>query len=289
MAKVNKPVFFDNDPMLWLHQFPWPGVNQHKYQRGHVLLRGGPIMTGAARLAAHAAARSGAGLVTLAVDTSVWPVYAASSMGIIVQSCDTVSSWRDMLSDERHNTFVVGPGAGAVGLTRDMALGALQTARPVVLDADAITVFSEQPQALFNAITGPCVLTPHEGEFARLFSTQGSKLERALAAARQSGAVIVLKGPDTVVACPSGRAVINRNAPPDLATAGSGDVLAGIVAGLLAQCMPTFDAAAAAVWIHGRAACLFGPGLIAEDLITLLPDVLKELKHIQIVHHDNPQ
>jgi NAD(P)H-hydrate epimerase len=172
---------------------------------------------------------------------------------------------------------LIGPGAGVSAATRERALAMLATRRPVLLDADAITVFAGRTAALAAAIQGPCILTPHEGEFARLFEFTGDKLSRARTAARSSGAIIVLKGSDTVIAAPDGRAVVNTNAPASLATAGSGDVLGGMILGLLAQGMEAFAAAAAGVWLHGAAAADFGPGLLAEDLPDLLPGVLRRL------------
>jgi NAD(P)H-hydrate epimerase len=174
--------------------------------------------------------------------------------------------------------IAIGPGAGVGATTRRHVLDALATRRATVLDADALTSFAEAPDELFHAIDGPCVLTPHAGEFKRLFSVAGDKLERTRRAARQSGAVVVLKGADTVIAAPDGRAIINSNAPAQLATGGSGDVLTGFVAALLAQGMAPFDAAAAGAWLHGASATEFGLGLIAEDLPDILPKVLQKLK-----------
>jgi hydroxyethylthiazole kinase-like uncharacterized protein yjeF len=182
-----------------------------------------------------------------------------------------------LLSDSRYTGFLIGPGAGVSDATREAAHQMLGTAKPVLLDADAISVFASRAPELARALRGPCVMTPHEGEFARVFEVPGDKLSRARAAARQSGAVIVLKGADTVVAAPDGRAIINTNAPPSLATGGSGDVLGGLILGLLAQGMDAFLAAAAGVWVHGAAAAGFGPGLIADDLPELVPAVLQLL------------
>jgi ADP-dependent NAD(P)H-hydrate dehydratase / NAD(P)H-hydrate epimerase len=274
-----KPRAFENGPALWRDAYPWPRPDGHKYGRGHVLIAGGAVMTGAARLAARAAARIGAGLVTLAAPEKVWPVYAASLTGTIVLPVATIADFAALVADPRRNAILIGPGVGQSETARDQVLAALVAKRAVVLDADAFSLFADRPRTLFNAIDGPCVLTPHEGEFARLFpAIKGDKLARARAAAQQAGAIVLLKGPDTVIAAPDGRAIINANAPPDLATAGSGDVLSGMIAGLLAQGLDAFDAAAAAAWLHGEAARAFGPGLVAEDVIEGLPPVLKRLK-----------
>lgn len=273
------PSTFENDPTLWLGGYPWPEVNGHKYGRGHVLVLGGTAMTGASRLTAVSALRIGAGLVTLAAPLPVWSIYATALTSVIVTPFDDSSSFDVLLADERKNAIAIGPGAGIGSATRKAVLAALATRRAVVLDADAITSFSECPDELFAAIDGPCVLTPHEGEFARLFKVAGDKLFRAKSAAALSRAVILLKGADTVIADPSGHATINSNAPPDLATAGSGDVLTGLVAGLLAQGLSPFVAASAAAWIHGAAANVMGPGLISQDLPDGIPAVLKQLKH----------
>lgn len=278
-----------NHPDLWLDQFPWPHPSQHKYMRGHVLIRGGGIMTGAARLAAMASARTGAGLVSVAAPSASWPVYAAALTSVMVLPCDGLQAWQSLLSDSRRNVIVIGPGAGRTDTLCAEVLSALELSRAVVLDADALTAFSGQGATLFQAITGPCVLTPHSGEFTRLFGPGvggASKLERTRAAARISSAVVVLKGADTIIAAPDGRVIVNNNAPPELATGGTGDVLAGIIAGLAAQGMDVFNAAAAAVWMHGRAATLFGPGLIAEDLPQMLIPVLRELKGLPVKRAD---
>jgi len=270
---------WENAPALWLAQLPRAGSAGNKYTRGHALLCGGYPMTGAARMAARAAARVGAGLTTIAVPEIAFPVYAAALTSIMVQPLSQPGDLARLLSDSRYTAFLIGPGAGVNDATRGMALEILGTARPVLLDADAITVFASKAADLQKAIRGPCVMTPHEGEFARLFECKGDKLGRARAAARQSGAVIVLKGADTVIAAPDGRAIVNTNAPASLATAGSGDVLGGLILGLLAQGMDAFLAAAAGVWIHGAAAVNFGPGLLAEDLPDLVPAVLRTLEH----------
>ena len=271
------PDTFENDPMLWISSLPRPTEGGNKYTRGHALISGGYPMTGAARMAARAAARAGAGLTTIAVASIALPVYAAALTSIMVQPLAVPEDFACLLDDQRTSAFLIGPGAGTGEETRTRVLAMLATGRPTLLDADAITAFADDPGTLEQAITGPCVLTPHDGEFRRLFDPSGDKLVRTRAAARRSGAVIVLKGSDTVITAPDGRAVINSNAPPTLATAGSGDVLSGILLGLLAQGMEPFLAAAAAVWLHGAAAAEFGPGLIAEDLPDLLPGVFRRL------------
>jgi ADP-dependent NAD(P)H-hydrate dehydratase / NAD(P)H-hydrate epimerase len=268
---------WENHPELWRGDLPQLRASGNKYSRGHALLWGGYPTTGAARMAARGAARAGAGLTTIAVSTEALPVYAAALTSIMVRAAPTPADLGRLLEDKRLNALLIGPGAGVDAATRERALAMLATRRATLLDADAISAFAEDRQTLFAAVAGPCVLTPHEGEFPRLFDARGDKLARARAAARTSGAVIVLKGADTVVAAPDGRAVINANAPATLATAGSGDVLGGMILGLLAQAMPAFAAAAAGVWLHGAAAAEFGPGLLAEDLPDLLPGVLRRL------------
>lgn len=271
-----RPETFENGPALW--QAKVMGRRKptdHKYDRGHAVIVGSAAMTGAARLAARGARRAGAGLVTLSVPAEAVQTYLAGDPGNLVESRGDFS---ETLKDQRRNAVLIGPGAGVGDDTRKMVLAALGAGeKAVVLDADALTAFAGDPKTLFSAIKGPCVLTPHEGEFRRLFGDKGDKLTRARAAAEKSHAIIVLKGPDTVIASPDGRAAINASAPPWLGTAGAGDVLAGILTGFLAQGAPTFSAACAAVWCHGRAAETTGPGLIAEDIAESLPDVLKAL------------
>jgi hydroxyethylthiazole kinase-like uncharacterized protein yjeF len=269
---------WENDPGIWRADLPRANSAGNKYSRGHALLCGGYPMTGAARMAARAAARIGAGLTTIAVPDIAFPIYASALTSIMVQPLRQSGDLARLVSDLRYTAFLIGPGAGANAATRETALELLGTGRPVLLDADAISVFASRATALAQAIRGPCVMTPHDGEFARVFDPHGDKLVRARAAARQSGAVIVLKGADTVVAAPDGRAIVNTNAPASLATAGSGDVLGGLILGLLAQGMDAFLAAAAGVWMHGAAAAGFGPGLLAEDLPELVPSVLRQLE-----------
>jgi hydroxyethylthiazole kinase-like uncharacterized protein yjeF len=296
---------FENASGLWHAAWPRPRIDAHKYHRGHAVIVSGPaFQSGAARLAAGSALRAGAGLVTVASPPSALPENAAHLTAIMLLPCPGAEALARILEDTRKNAVLVGPGAGVGAETAALAEAALRSAAAVVLDADALTSFAESnpqnhrtggfgftgaskpdavlPASLFALIaentTRPAVITPHEGEFARLFpDASGTKLDRARMAARQSGVIVILKGADTVIAAPGGRAAINANAPPWLATAGSGDVLAGIVTGLLAQGMPAFEAACAAVWLHGEAATHFGPGLIAEDLPEMLPRVLASL------------
>ncbi|MBI5164970.1 MAG: NAD(P)H-hydrate dehydratase [Magnetospirillum sp.] len=262
-----------NAPGLWQHRFPRPTLAGHKYDRGHVVVVGGARMTGAARLAARAARRAGAGLVTIAAPEEALAVNRAGDPGTLGADDDD-----RLLADPRVSTVVLGPGAGIDETIRRQVAAALGAEKSCVLDADALTAFAEAPRRLFSDLTPRVLLTPHDGEFRRLFGNlPGSRLTRARAAAALSRAVVLLKGADTVVAHPDGRAAILGDAPPSLATAGSGDVLAGIAAGLLAQGMDTYDAACAAAWLHGAAARAVGPGLIAEDLSEALPAVLGPL------------
>jgi hydroxyethylthiazole kinase-like uncharacterized protein yjeF len=283
-----RPRTFENVPDSWAKSFPLPRIDGHKYARGHAVAVSGDIAaTGAARLAARGALRAGAGLVTLFSPRDALAVNAAALTAVMVRAVDNAVQFGEQLSDKRLNACVIGPGAGIGQRTRDFVRTALGLDRALVLDADALTSFADAPDQLFEAIKATTerkvVLTPHEGEFARLFNdlssqdSSRSKLERARAAAERSGAVLLLKGPDTAVASPDGRATIAANAPPWLATAGAGDVLAGIIAGLLAQGVPAFEAASIGVWMHGEAASEAGPGLISEDLPETLPAVFRRL------------
>ncbi len=282
------PQTFENVPSYWQKTFPVPQVDGHKYARGHALVVSGDVAaTGAARMAARGALRAGAGLVTLASPRDALVVNAAALTAIMIRPVDNAVEFGQVLSDKRFNACVIGPGAGVGESTRDFVLTALEAKCRLVLDADALTSFAGAPDRLFEAIRGTpepqVVLTPHEGEFPRLFSDISnkhpfrSKLERVRAAAERSGAIVLLKGADTVIASPDGRATIAANAPPWLATAGAGDVLSGIIAGLLAQSVPAFEAASIGVWMHGEAAHEAGPGLIAEDLPDTLPAVFRQL------------
>jgi NAD(P)H-hydrate epimerase len=270
-----------NVPALWTHLIQRSDIADHKYARGHLTILAGSHATGAARLAALAGRRVGAGLVTIAAFRSTLTALQAAEPGNLIAEIDDGAMFARLLGDERRNAVLIGPGSGIIDRTRDAVLAALAARRRVVLDADALTVFASDPDLLFGSIGGPTLFTPHEGEFRRLFpdlAGTADKLGRVRRAAARSGATILLKGPDTVIATPDGRAVVNTHASPALATAGPGDVLAGIVGGLLAQELTPFAAASAAAWLHGECARLFGRhGLIAEDLPGLLPRALQSL------------
>jgi len=275
------PRLWLNGPALWRRHLRRDDPADHKYARGHVTILGGALATGAARLAALAARRVGAGLATIAAPEAAIPVYQAAEAGNLIARCDDGEAFARLLIDERRNAMLVGPGAGLDERTHIAALAALATGRAVVLDADAITMLGRNAENFATAVRGSVLLTPHEGEFRRLFpdlAGVAGKVARVREAACRSGATVLLKGPDTVIAAPDGRAVINVHASSNLATAGAGDVLAGIATGLLAQGLGPLAAAAAAAWIHGDCALRFGrPGLIAEDLAAQMPRTLEEL------------
>lgn len=264
------PQVWRNDVAVWSAEFPAIDPAHHKYDHGHLLvMTGGALLTGAARLAALAGLRTGAGLVTCAGPDEALPVLANHLTSVMISPCADAQALRALLQDQRKNAVVIGPAHGVGDRTRALVGAALESGAGVVLDADALTSFADDPDHLFRLIKrrrAATLMTPHEGEFARLFQSAGDKLTRARLASAQSGAIVILKGPDTVIAAPDGLAVINDNAGPELGTAGSGDVLAGIAGGLLAQGMSAFEAACAAVWLHGEAGARLGRGLIAEDL-----------------------
>jgi NAD(P)H-hydrate epimerase len=280
-AEVAKTSLFENDPSQW--QYPWPDPLAHKYARGHCVVVSGPAhVTGAARLAARAALRVGAGLVSVASPPDAVSVNAAHLTAIMVKPFSGAGGLSDLLKDERLNSVVIGPGVGVGRQTQELVAAVLASKASVVLDADALTSFRDEPKNLFAQLRSNCVLTPHAGEFERIFpgllGRSASRIEAARAAAAAAKCTVLLKGPDTVIAAPDGRAIVNTHAPATLATAGSGDVLAGLIGGLMAQGVESFEAAAMAAWLHGEAAFQFGLGLIAEDLPEMLPRVLCALK-----------
>lgn len=273
------PLSYQNDSQLWSALQPTPEVSGHKYNRGHALVFGGEELTGASRLAARAAQRMGAGLVTLACAPAVWEVYARALESVMVRKVATVSEIEEIVSNPKITSLLCGPGLGLDAAKRDLVLAALKTRKPCVLDADGLILFAENPQILAESLHENCVLTPHSGEFQRVFGCfcdeSDDKITQTCAVAAKIGCVVLQKGADTVISAPSGISVVNSNAPPWLATAGSGDVLAGMIAGLLAAGMPPFEAACCAAYRHGQAAQICGQGLIAEDLVATIPQTLR--------------
>lgn len=266
---------FRNAPSLWRDLYPLPRAEDHKYRRGHAVIAGGGLMTGAARLAARAARRVGLGMLTLAVPPQSWAVYAEDQAGAIVRPAADRGAILALAGDARVTALLVGSGLEPDAATADLVRGAIAFSRPLVIDGGGLTALAQH-----GGLTGgrpDIVLTPHEGEFARLFpdlGAAGCKLDRARAAAARCGCTLVLKGADTVIAGPDGLAILSDLAPPTLATAGSGDVLAGAVTGLLGLGLPALQAAAMAAWLHAQAASGQGLGLIAEDLPERLPAAL---------------
>lgn len=272
---------FENGPALW--RYPWPDPLGHKYARGHCVVVSGPAhATGAARLAARGALRIGAGLVSVASPPDAVSVNAAALTAIMVKPFSGATGLSELLKDKRLNAVVVGPGCGVGADTRALVAAVLASDAAAVLDADALTSFADDPAALFTQLRQPAVLTPHEGEFERIFAgllaESQNRIEAARVAAARAQCTVLLKGPDTVIAAPNGRAAVNTHAPAALATAGAGDVLAGFIGGLMAQRIDSYEAAAMAAWLHGEAASRFGPGLIAEDLPETIPSILAKLR-----------
>jgi hydroxyethylthiazole kinase-like uncharacterized protein yjeF len=271
----------ENGPDLWLKRYPWPGVSAHKNTRGRlIVISGDAWSTGAARLAARAALRVGAGLVTLVSPPDALAVNAAHLEAVMLRPFETETELEAIASDVE--AAVIGPAAGVTEATLSNVLALARTGAALVLDADALSVFRDEPDELFQVLDRDDVLTPHPGEFERVFpgllKSAPERITAARRAADRAQAVVLLKGPDTVIAAPDGRAAVNVNGTPWLATAGSGDVLAGLIGGLIAQGMESFEAACAGAWIHAACGEAFGPGLISEDLPGLVPGVLKRLR-----------
>jgi hydroxyethylthiazole kinase-like uncharacterized protein yjeF len=272
---------FENDQRLWGAVFPSPDNATHKHARGHVMVvSGGLTQTGASRLAAMGALRAGAGLVTVLSPPDALLAHATQLSAIMLRKVADAAETASAAGSA--NSVVIGPAAGVTTKTRESVLALATGQARLVVDADALSVFSEAPEQLFAALRPDDVLTPHVGEFNRVFpgllGQSPSRLHAARVAAEKAGCILLLKGPDTVIAAPDGRCAINATGTPYLATAGSGDVLAGFIAALQAQGMPSFEAACAAAWLHGRCGEALGAGLIAEDLPHALPPILKRLR-----------
>ena len=276
VVAAQAPDTWVNSADLWWPDFPVPGPDDHKYTRGHLVVWGNGEMPGAARMTAAGARRAGAGMVSIACRDADAGLFRAGAPGVLVRPLDDAAAYADFIQG-RVKALIVGPGAGTDGATRDRVLAALATGKPMVLDADGISAFADDTAPLLAGLHENCVMTPHEGEFARIFAGEGDRLTRARRAAAECGAVVVLKGFDTVIAAPDGRCVINANGAPYLATAGTGDVLAGMIGGLMGQGMPPLVGAAAAIWLHAAAAHAVGHGLIAEDIPDLLPALIRGL------------
>ncbi len=270
-----RPDIWQNAPELWLTRFPWPRGDTNKYARGHALVVGGQ-MTGAGRLASHAAQRIGAGLVTVACPSDTKAIYSSISPSLIVHAAESAGDVAAIIEKRKVKAVLVGPGGGVGDALESVVRRVIELGVPAVFDADALTVLGQNKELLAK-LQPHHVLTPHEGEFKRLFDLPTSRFERARHAAEFCGAVVLLKGLDTIVASPDGKAIINTNATSWLATAGSGDTLAGFITGLLAQGCSAFDAAAIGAWMHGECAKQFGPGLIADDLAGQVPAVLRSI------------
>ena len=273
-------MLFENHPDHWAGEMPWPDASAHKHARGRLIVISGEMWsTGAARLAARAGLRIGAGLVTLLSPPDALAVNAAHIEAVMLRPFDT-----DLELEAAANhadAAIIGPAAGVDEATVANLFALARTGAALVVDADALTAFRDDPAELFSVLDRDDVLTPHVGEFERVFpgllKSAAERITAARQAAARAHAVVLIKGPDTVIAAPDGRCAVNTNGSAWLATAGSGDVLAGFIGGLIAQGMDSFEAACAAVWIHARAAGLHGPGLISEDLPGLAPQVLREL------------
>jgi hydroxyethylthiazole kinase-like uncharacterized protein yjeF len=272
----------ENTPKVWQKYLPEIKIFGNKYTYGHVIINGGDFLygsTGAAKLAAMAALRCGSGLASIVCNKNNAKIYAANALSIMIKIAENIDKFEQIISDKRVTSVLIGPGNGLNQLTKDKVLCALALRKKTVLDADALTIFQDNPQELFNNIKSEVVLTPHQGEFSRIFEfSEESRLESVLAAAKLSSATIILKGRDSIIASPEGKYIINKDAPPNLAKAGTGDVLAGIIAGLIAQGVPSFYASCMACYVHSKAAENIGFGLIAEDLLDHISQVIDTVR-----------
>lgn len=268
----------DNAPQVWRKYLPEIKAFGNKYDYGHVIVNGGDFLngsTGAAKLAAIAALRCGAGLVSIVCNKNNAPIYAANALSVMVKIAENLDEFERIISDKRVTSVLIGPGNGLNQLTKDKVICALNLRKKVILDADALTIFQDNPQELFDNIKSEVVLTPHQGEFCRIFEfNEENRLKSVLTAATLSRATIILKGRDSIIASPEGNYIINRNAPSNLAKAGTGDVLAGILAGFIAQGVPSFYASCMACYVHSKAAEKIGFGLIAEDLLDHIDQII---------------
>ena len=276
LKQINVKTFL-NTPELWKKKFPIPTYDTHKYKRGHLLIAGAANMTGATHLASSSARRIGAGVVTIGAPSSSCDIYKLGAFGHIVLPINNPGDWNNLLKNYKNTATLIGPGLGKIAFLKDVVIAALNSKKPVILDADGLNIFKNNPLQLFHSTNRKHILTPHEGEFKKLFNFKGNPISRVSRAAKKSGAIVLLKGSSTIIAHPNGKIIINDTGKPYLATAGSGDVLAGIIAGLITQGMNVFEAGCGGTWIHGRAAELFGPGLIAEDIPKLIPTILNEI------------
>ena len=272
-----------NNPNLWISSFPKPISTDHKYTRGMVLINCGPkSKTGAARLSARSAMRVGAGAVKIVCNSDVVDILEPQISVELIQVIYNKQDFQNLLKDKKISSVLMGPGNGINNETKARTLMALAFVDHVVIDADAITAFADDPNELFIDCYPHTILTPHEGEFKKIFGTDIANIDdrvlRAKEAAIRSNTTVVLKGANTIIASPNGDLVINKSKAAYLATAGSGDVLAGIIASLVGKNkMSAFDAACAGVWLHSTIGAYLGPGMIAEDIIDMIPITIKKL------------
>ena len=278
LIKNTKPVINLNSPSIWKDKIVWPKVNDHKYSRGCIVIIGGPKeMTGAARLAAKAAQRAGSGIVILACDKNSSDIYYRTLTSQIVKSYRNIPELKNIIKDKRINSVVIGPGLGINN--KNVVKNVLKHSNNIIIDADAITCFQNDIKSFKDLIRNKTViLTPHEGEFKKLFpNIKGNLVDKAIYAAKKLNSIIVLKSANTIIASQNNHVILNKYGSRWLATAGSGDVLAGIIGALLSNGMDAFHAAAFGVWIHSSAGIYFGPGLIAEDISDLIPKIYKKI------------